>query len=271
MTEPLRGPDPNTGPPDPFVAGMPPVGWQYEALPVLRALAADEPSAQKLEVAGSARDERTLDVWSDLDVLVTATSDPQPIADRLALAVTAELGPLYASSRSVGDQEAGVRLVLADLRRIDLTVRATRATANPPALPDTGGPLARIAAEYRFDAVLAAFKTARQDLLIGAHLVLQLPRHLLVATMILRDRETGTRHHRHGSPEWNTWLERLAAVAPPDSATTITASIRHHTHVLQELLAVHAPELAADDEPLHRLLTAVDRNTRTHTAHRSDT
>ncbi|MFJ8628171.1 hypothetical protein ACIRD3_35780 [Kitasatospora sp. NPDC093550] len=253
--EPLLGHGPSAG-----AGELPRAGWQAEALPVLRALAADEPSVQKLEVAGSAAgDGRVLDVWSDLDVLVTIDGDSAPVAERLAQAVPAALGPLYASSRSGDGREAGVRLVLADLRRIDLTVRTADAALHPPAQCGAGG-LAGIAAAFRFDAVLAAFKAARQDLLISAHLALQLPRHVLVAAMILRDQETGTRHHRYGSTEWNVWPERLGAVAPPSSTLTITASIRHHAHVLQDLLAVHAPDLAVDDDPLHRLLAAVDRS-----------
>ncbi|MFB7474333.1 hypothetical protein [Kitasatospora sp. NPDC056184] len=242
------------------------MGWQVETLPALRALAADEPAVQKLEVSGSASgDGRLLDVWSDLDVLVTIDGDPEPVANRLALAVPAALGPLYASSRSGDGQETGVRLVLADLRRIDLTVRTAGGALHPPTRCGAAD-LAGIAAAFRFDAVLAAFKTARQDLLIGTHLALQLPRHLLVAAMILRDQETGTHHHRYGSTEWNVWPERLGAVAPPSNTLTITASIRHHAHVLQDLLAVHAPDLAIDDDPLHRLLAAVDRSAERHSA-----
>ncbi|MFD4533575.1 hypothetical protein ACFWNL_21180 [Kitasatospora sp. NPDC058397] len=263
--EPLLG----DGPFGPDAGGLPRAGWQSEILPVLRSLAADEVAVHGLEVAGSAAgDGRLLDVWSDLDVLVTTNRDPGPVADRLALAVTAALGPLYASSRSAAGRETGVRLVLVDLRRIDLTVRST-ATIESLAAPSSPSGLAQIAEEFRFDAVLAAFKTARQDLLIGAHLALQLPRHLLVAAMILRDQETGTRHHRHGSTQWNTWLKHLAAVTPPTSTLPITASIRHHAHVLQDLLAVHAPDLATDDEPLHRLLAAVDRSAETHSAYQA--
>ncbi|MFJ7281111.1 hypothetical protein, partial [Kitasatospora sp. NPDC098663] len=100
----------------PGAAGLPPVGWQDRTLPVLRALADADPAVHALEVTGSAaRGGRLLDVWSDLDVSLTTDRDPGPVADRLALAASAALGPVYASSRCAHGQEAGVRLVLTDL------------------------------------------------------------------------------------------------------------------------------------------------------------
>ncbi|MCF3131736.1 hypothetical protein [Streptomyces olivochromogenes] len=39
--------------------------------------------------------------------------------------------------------------------------------------------------DCRFDAVMAAVKAAREDVLIGGHLTLQLARHVLVAALLL--------------------------------------------------------------------------------------
>ncbi|MFF4520436.1 hypothetical protein [Streptomyces bluensis] len=56
---------------------------------------------------------------------------------------------------------------------------------------------------FRFDAVLAAVRAARGDMLIGAHLTFQLARHILVIAMLIRDREAGTNHHRFGGTRWD--------------------------------------------------------------------
>jgi hypothetical protein len=45
---------------------------------------------------------------------------------------------------------------------------------------------------------LAAAKLGRRDLLIGAHLCLEVARQALVVSMLLRDQESGRSHHHHG-------------------------------------------------------------------------
>jgi hypothetical protein len=112
-----------------------------------------------------------------------------------------------------------VRLVLRDLRRIDVTVA-------PPAGQDPGqastapgtdpvGAMAGLVSDFQLDAILAAVKAAREDVLIGAHLTLGLARHVLWAAMLLRDRDTGTTHHRHGCTPRDTWAARLGAAPAP--------------------------------------------------------
>jgi hypothetical protein len=74
--------------------------------------------------------------------------------------------------------------------------------------------VAEVIGVFHFDAVLAAVKAARGDVLIGAHLTLQLARHILVIAM-LRDRDAGTAHHRFGGSRWDTWASRLARAPAP--------------------------------------------------------
>ncbi|MGW3183183.1 hypothetical protein ACWDD9_28305 [Kitasatospora sp. NPDC001119] len=245
----------------PTAQGLPPVGWQHDALPLLRAWAAAEPRIRDLRVHGSAAEgAKGLDRWSDLDLVVTSNSDPQALADDFAGLAGGSLGPIYTSSHNDDEHSVGIRLVLRDLRRIDLTVRSATVREPAPAVPprETREVLAELVNAYRFDAVLAAVKTARGDVLIGSHLALQLPRHLLVAAMILRDRDTGTNHHRHGHTAWDSWAHRLAAAPQPYSPPAITAAIRFHTHVLHHLLAEQAPETVGNEQPLLALLDAVD-------------
>ena len=54
------------------------------------------------------------------------------------------------------------------------------------------------------------------DLLIAAHLSLQLVRDCMELAMLLRDRAEGTRHHRHGAP---TDADLLARVPAPRAYT----------------------------------------------------
>ncbi|MFJ9446400.1 hypothetical protein ACIRRH_31755 [Kitasatospora sp. NPDC101235] len=245
----------------PTAQGLPPVGWQHDALPLLRAWAAAEPRIRDLRVHGSAAEgAEGLDRWSDLDLVVTSSSDPQALADDFAGLAGGSLGPIYTSSRNSDEHSVGIRLVLRDLRRIDLTVRSATVREPAPAVPprETQEVLAELVNAYRFDAVLAAVKAARGDVLIGSHLALQLPRHLRVAAMILRDRDTGTNHHRHGGTSWDSWAHRLAAATQPYSPPAITSAIRFHTHVLHRLLAEQAPKAVGDEQPLLALLDAVD-------------
>jgi len=109
--------------------------------------------------------------------------------------------------------------------------------------------IAETPALFRFEAVLAAVKAARGDVLIGAHLTLQLARHVLVIAMLLRDRDAGTNHHRHGGSRWDQWAARLAAAPAPYSRAGITAAIRFYASMLDEILACWDPEARLDKQP----------------------
>jgi hypothetical protein len=123
--------------------------------------------------------------------------------------------------------DAGVRLVLRDLRRIDLTATASaRDGQGPPSAAPSQNPadaVAELINRFRFDAVLAAVNAARGDILISAHLTLQLARHILVIAMLLRDRDAGTTQHRFGGSRWDTWACRLAQAPAPYTRAGTTA------------------------------------------------
>ncbi|MDT9689486.1 hypothetical protein Q5762_14295 [Streptomyces sp. P9(2023)] len=92
----------------------------------------------------------------------------------------------------------------------------------------------------------------------GAHLTLQLARHVLVAAMLLRDRDTGTDHHRFGGSRWDAWATRLTSAPAPYNRYGITAAIRYYTDALEEVLTDWDAELRSDNQPLVTLLDAVD-------------
>jgi hypothetical protein len=244
---------------------LPPVGWQQRLLPVLTGLAAEDGRIGSLRVHGSASDSGAdLDRWSDLDLLVTA-ADPSGTAEDLARRIGDRVAPVFAASRSGDDSGYCVRLVLTDLRRIDIS-------AEPLEFPDDarqdatlglrqqepGEAVAGIAASFQFDAVLAAVRAARGDILIGAHLTLELARHVLVIAMLLRDRDTGTDHHRRGGSRWDQWAARLVDAPAPYGRAGITSAIRFYAAMLDEILAFWDPRAVPDSGPLLGLLSAVD-------------
>ncbi|CAO5184594.1 Polymerase nucleotidyl transferase domain-containing protein [Frankia sp. AiPs1] len=242
---------------------LPPAGWQAELLPALDDLARRDPRVRDVNVHGSAAGPvPDLDCWSDLD-LVVVTDDPQRVAHGVVDRLLGEMPPLFAINQGGTSTRLVTRLVFRDLRRLDITV-TTRTDDQPqgqtttPA-PPTDDPMKTLINSYRFDAVLAAVKAARGDLLIGTHLALQLARHVLVAAMLLRDRDAGTNHHRRGGTTWDSWAQRAALVPVPYTATGITAAIRSYTQLFDELVGKWDQALVGGHEPLLAMLTHVDR------------
>lgn len=215
------------------IAGPPGDGWQQHTLPVLAGLAARDDRISALRVHGSASAPAAgTDRWSDLDVLIT-TGEPVAVAEDLARQIGRCLSPVFAASRNGDRPGYCARLVLRDLRRIDITAAPAaeddQRQTHPPVSPDPSETITELVSSFRFDAVLAAVKAARGDVLIGAHLTLQLARHVLVIAMLLRDRDAGTRHHRFGGSRWDAWITRLAAGPAPYTQREITAGIRSYT------------------------------------------
>lgn len=239
--------------------GLPGAGWQQRTLPVLARLAAEDARITGFQVHGSASGTAaSADRWSDLDVLITAT-EPVTAAEDFACQIASRLSPVFAASRGGDSSSYCVRLVLRDLRRIDVTAAACQDPACAAPGQDRADAVAELINSFRFDAVLAAVKAGRGDILIGAHLTLQLARDVLVLAMLLRDRDAGTIHHRFGGSRWDAWASRLAQAPAPYTQAGITAAIRSYTTMLDEIAANWDPRPQSDNSPLHALLDAVDQ------------
>lgn len=242
--------------------GLPVAGWQTALMPLLGDFAAEDSRIHGIRPHGSgAGDGSDIDRWSDLDVQIV-TLEPVGVVEAFAERIRSRLAPVFASSRCGDAHRYTLRLVLVDLRRIDITAMAPmhRTTAPPPGeiTPAKGSPMQELANDFRFDAVLAAIKAARDDMLIGGHLTLQLARHVLVAAMLLRDRDAGTPHHRFGGTRWDAWAASLKAAPSPYTRRDVTAAIRYYTNALEELLTMWDPGARPDHRPLLSLLDAVD-------------
>jgi hypothetical protein len=189
-------------------------------------------------------------------------ADPVVVAEDLVRQIGRRLSPVLAASRSGDSCAYCVRLVLRDLRRIDVTAHGRGGEGEPAAFGDlsrnSADAVAEVIVAFHFDAVLAAVKAARGDILIGAHLTLQLARHILVIAMLLRDRESGTTHHRFGGSRWDAWAPRLAGAPAPYTRAGITAAIRSYSTMLTEIAASWEPPPQLDHAPLLKLLSAVD-------------
>ena len=245
------------------VGGLPARGWQKELLGRLTVFAGKDSRIRDLCPHGSASGPGTgMDRWSDLDLLIT-TVEPVVVTEDLVRQVNTRLSPVFASNRSGGHGRYTVRLVLSDLRRLDITAAVPRGQDRPLLRTEPAGEATSAMAEllngFRFDAVLAAVKAAREDVLIGAHLTHQLAQHVLVAAMLLRDRDAGTNHHRFGgTTRWDAWTARLASAPTPYSRAGVTAAIRYYTDTFENLLTDWDPQLRFDNRPLFVLLEAVE-------------
>jgi hypothetical protein len=242
--------------------GQPGDGWQQRTLPALAQLAAQDARISDFRVHGSASGTgAAVDRWSDLDVLFTA-AEPSTAAEDLAREIGRHLAPVYAADRS-GDLSAyTVRLVLTDLRRIDISATTPAGVEQSPAAAQNQSPpdpIAELIGTFKFDAVLAAVKAARHDVLIGAHLTLQLARHILVIAMLLRDRDAGTAHPRYGDSRWDAWASQLGEAPAPYTQSAITAAIRFYAIKLDEIVADWDPHVQLDNRPLLELLDAVEK------------
>jgi hypothetical protein len=118
-------------------------------------------------------------------------------------------------------------------------------------LPEPVSRLAGLDAEFRFISVQAVGKLVRNDLLIGAHLALELERMVLVVAMLLRDRDLGTTVHRHGGLH-NEVAERIGGAGHTagdwlrriDQAATVFGDLAQHLD----------PAWRADWQPLRQML-----------------
>ena len=255
--------------------------WMTPLRRCLEVLSA-QPGVGALILGGSGATPETMDAWSDLDVVVVAepAQAAAMFADRRWLD---ELGTTFAMDASTGSDRWTIRVCFADLTRIDFILAGEAAlpalrTSGPlrhgerlvlgaidgggtghPSGPGSPAPkpaaddvVARLEGGLRWNAVLAAVKVARGDLLIGSHLALATAQAPLVLAMLLRDRQTGTDHHRCGDGAFpSAWTRPLPAVA---DATGVLDLLAWAADAWSALMPQWDPTAHTDLRPLHTLL-----------------
>ena len=239
---------------------MLPDDWQTATIDQLRMLLEPDNDVEALVLFGSLCGPREqIDWWSDIDVMLV-TKDGASGRFSPSPAWLAALGNLYTWERSSYERSAALRVVLSDLRRIDVVVveesvvadianwpnhplRGPRRTifsrsrvvddaitrmpkTPPPARPPTSEEFEELSRGFWFAAHLAVKKAVRGDLLVAAHLALGLVRDCMVLSMLLRDRDAGTRYHRHGGAG-NDAVAALNPAARPFTFDGIVDTIEH--------------------------------------------
>jgi len=266
--------------------------WQSDAVHALRAALKDDDAVKALVLIGScaSRDVEP-DPWSDVDVVVVVedAAVPRffPTLDWLDA-----LGEVYASSLEDNGPPNVIRAYFTDGRRLDAIVlrESTLATiddwglnlfcygARPlfsrcPALdralergfaPSASKPppaehLARISDDFWFKAMLAVHKVARNDLLVALHLSLDLIRDCCVLGMLLRDRQTGTNHHRDGSAG-EPFVDELTAAHHAYTAHGILRSIEQSSIIFDGLSSRWCESHRSRRQPLLRWIERVRRS-----------
>lgn len=197
--------------------------WQLRTLDRLRRAL---PSSI-IELYGSAATPELLDGWSDLDVVVHAAA-PFDVARVLGGTVWS----FQDSSDKDGDQT--VRVVMADGRRVDLSVPGGGACLPAPTTDNSP----------RFDSALAASRFGRGADLIGLHLVLGVLRDALVQSMLRADHLTGTSHHRSSTALDTCAGSSLELLRAPLGPGTALAVYRHYSDVRAEVDPTYVPDLS---------------------------
>lgn len=192
-------------------------GWQEAtAAELVEAAAGVSAGLRALTVGSCAQAPAGLDALSDLDLALVL-----PVTDETALALLTDpawllrVAPVWAYERQPADETGRrvLRVVFTDGRRVDILVQvgadglpqprrdlpvpSTARSASVPVWPADAVPA--LVNRARFDLAVAIAKLGRRDLLIGAHLALEVARQTLVLSMLIRDRETGTTVHHAGT------------------------------------------------------------------------
>jgi hypothetical protein len=223
------------------------MNWQHQLLDQLTSVLDSQRGVIDIAPFGSFAT-GSIDQWSDLDVQITVTADWFPYFFP-ETGWIGDFGDIYALHQNQGAASSTTRVVFRDGARLDLRfVTTSRAggVINPTA---SLNPLGVLENDFRFEAFHAASKLARNDLLIGMHLTLELERKALVVAMLLRDRDLGTDTHRFGGLH-NGAVDLLAT-----GGTDVASLIRriHQASTAFGALAVQLdPAWVPDWEPLIR-------------------
>ncbi len=207
---------------------LPPEGWRPALMSALASRLSRDKRVVALAVYGSTNDGG--DAWSDLDLLVVVTDEALPSfrEDTRWLDPQAEV---LAAETFIGERSSVLRIFLADLRRVDVTLTTEAALAEiaqwpsvsfwkgatplfsrssvvserlertyPPPKPSpiTADDWEAWRNRFRFRIAVAVQKMVRGDFLIALHLALEAEQDCCVLGMMLRDRELGTTVHRSG-------------------------------------------------------------------------
>jgi hypothetical protein len=252
---------------------MVPVAWQSDAIARLTSVLEPDETVHGLAVIGSlAQPGAQRDDCSDLD-LVLVLGDPASPRFWPSVEWLDCLGEKYTYSLAEDRGMRSVRMWYQDGRRVDVVIvnesdiedfahridtpirygcrvlfsRSSRIgavfssavpadRASETAIHD----LERVCNDFWFKGMLAVSKVARHDLLVALHLTLDMIRDCCVLGMLLRDHESGTRHHREGRAD-DPLVKALEMTRQPYTALGILDAIEQSA-VAFDILAARLVE-----------------------------
>lgn len=198
--------------------------WQAATLKNIELQLKNDPGVLTLYVFGSfAEENKSLDIWSDLDLLIVVRDE---FVSKFypSLKWVSQFGKLFAYEQSSDNSCYMSKVIFENNKKIDFvfvtesklnTMVAKNKklklifsnTINPKVLPISNASSENISKQNNVDKLLNSFwfiahtavtKISRNDLLIGFHLTLDLYRKYLELLMWLRDKELKTTIHRYG-------------------------------------------------------------------------
>ncbi len=259
---------------------IPSLSWQEETLLRLSDILQSDPDVLGLVLTGSLAQEAAVpDDWSDLDVLVVVR-DAAITRYYPSIAWLGRLGDLWAWEQPQGGHVTLARF--SDFRRVDLVFHLeseleqvgewgarplwaghrqifSRSDALDTALarpferssyePVPSDQFETMAARFRFACGVAVYKVVRGDLLIAAHLALELVQDCLVLGMMLRDRDLGRTHHREGGA-YGHLLEQAPSLPRPYDALSILETVEQAATLFDALGSRWSDSYSTQREPL---------------------
>lgn len=238
--------------------------WQNSTIHEVIELLKPNEAVRALLLKGSvANPNIQFDTWSDVDLTIVVADGTLeqffPSLDWLM-----PLGEIYTFSQSAHKRTGTTRACFLDFRRLDCSFVEESDLPNQPIFSEVVQPLfsrsritdeiianaqfilppapvisaedfERMTNDFWFKGMLATSKVMRNDLLIAAHLALELIQDVCVLEMLLRDRQTGTSHHREGG-RGNDFIAQLQATMPISyTATGILKIIKQSSILFDEL------------------------------------
>jgi len=167
--------------------------WQFPALERMTAVLRGALDPLGIEPKGSLLRPDTVDIFSDVDLLVSLEILDM---DTVIPALSA-VGPVFGYEVHPGDGCDVLRICFENGWRFDITFNYR---IKKPFTDEN-----KLIHEFWFIAVTALMKLGRGDYLLAAHLALELWQSVIVMQMLERDERKGTNIHRFGDRE-AVWL-----------------------------------------------------------------
>lgn len=266
--------------------------WHEEAITNVVEILYNDSDVKGLLLIGScSRSDVKADLWSDIDIAIVV-DDSALTRFYPAIDWVKDFGTPYALDQNKTDDYYVLRVWFRDSRHFDFVIVTERSLKqikdweyNPlryggkllfsrsPALDDalsmafpslirrsfSDEQFSKLANNFWFKGMLAVTKAARNELLVAVHLSLDMIRDCLLLGMALRDRATGTNHHKDGS-NGNHIVAELEKTMQPYTIEGVLASIEQSAITFDSLALRWDDAYISQRAPLLDFITMVRHN-----------